>query len=74
MDKKHARMLVITVVTAIMVMFFGPLDVFTHGYFPEEVDVSQIADAFHSRLKNVILQGWNCILFNTFRKMAESCM
>lgn len=66
MDKKHARMLVITVVTAIMVMFFGPLDVFTHGYFPEEVDVSQIADA--DRLGFLPVTDRDCVISFTPKK------
>lgn len=44
MDRKHIRMLIITAAAVWLFFLFGPLDAFTHGYFPDEVDTGQIAD------------------------------
>jgi len=43
MKKKYLGIIVSTLIAIIILLLLGPLDVFTHGYFSNEVDVEQIA-------------------------------
>lgn len=58
MDKKRAAIIACIIVCGLFLFFLGPMNVFTHGSYPEEVDVSGIAsDDIMGRIK---LNDENC--------------
>ena len=44
MGKKHIGIMVSLIVFGLALLVIGPLDMFTHGFYPNEIDVGQIAD------------------------------
>ena len=44
MEKKKIGIIVTLIMCGLILLCLGPLDIFTHGYYPNEIDVSQIAD------------------------------
>lgn len=42
--KNKIRIIVVSVILLILVLAIGPMDLFTHGYYSKEIDVSQIAE------------------------------
>ena len=45
MEKKRIGIISSLIVVGLIFLVMGPLDVFTHGFYPNEIDVEQIADA-----------------------------
>ena len=44
MEKKHVGIIASLIAFVILLLAMGPLDVFTHGFYPNEIDVRQIAN------------------------------
>ena len=45
MAKKRIGIIAGLILMGIFLLAMGPFDVFTHGFYPNEIDVAQIADA-----------------------------
>ncbi len=60
MDKKCMGMIAGTVVAFLIFLLVGPLDIFAHGYFPDEIDASQIAEA--DWMGTVSVNDENCVI------------
>lgn len=44
MEKKSIWIIVSLIICGLILLVFGPLDIFFHGFYPNEIDVGQIAD------------------------------
>lgn len=61
MDKRHIGIVVSVIVCGLALFLLGPMDVFSHGFYPEEIDVEQIADV--DILGQVNVNDENCVIF-----------
>lgn len=58
MDKKRIAIIVSIILCGIFLLLFGPMDVFTHGFYPDEIDVGQIADI--DKIGQINVNDQNC--------------